>query len=858
MSTEISYWGGASVRDGRTRKLNASSFRELVERYIQIAVPHPMTRKEFFAQTEGEQNQSKDGAYICACSFDYESEGRRCDEAATHSVAMVLDLDEGDFLRDIDESPQTIGDALFPYNFVCWRTAKSTPEKPRLKIMVDVSPVHPSEHKRILRFIVSRLGLPNDFKGVKESSVISQAQYRPLVFRGQSESPVIASNLTGIPVHVSDLPEVEEDDTMVEFRTYAGDTSDDDTMSLAFLPVHGITTDDIDEPLNTIDPDSTRPVWRDVAAALRHQFIEEEQAQVGFEKFVEWSSRGTKYAGRKDCWAMWKSLRSHVKGRAPVTLRTLFKYAQDAGWDNSKAAAKVAQTVEAWLAATEDRDVLMQEGAKRIAAMPFKNDVVEESLVNAWRKRLHDLGGGDNIDKATLKKEIAKVRRAEKQSKVDTGTPAWLHPIVYVATSDTFNNLGNGVALKPGAFDRFFAKELMPKDDIPPTGMPVMQPAAYALNVLKILRVEETLYDPTRKADDKLFTDEQTGKLILNTYDFNSIPVADPEHSERAGKLLYQSVAPLVKEPHLQEMLLDYLALQCHFPGRKIPWSFLIQSGPGAGKGTLGEIMEAVLGAVNVKIISPIQMAANFNEWASGSVFGIFNEVHIPGERRDQVMNSIKPCISDTIISLNLKHRDGENRSKNFTNYLSFTNFKDAAHLAAEDRRWGIIFAPTQTRLQAIALQESGHFEQIRWLITSEGASALRYFLMKRVISPDFPLVGHAPNTSYREEVVAQSKNQLQVLIEDLIEDGEEPLVAVDVLHDGKLKDVLCRTSKDAALLPRYLSLMGFEREGKRVMLDATRGHIWTHTEKWKGGDAVKVLKARLKNGPELDDPEFE
>lgn len=859
-TTSVSYWGGSSVLTGKVRRLSASNFKELVERYINVPCQFPMTRKEFWALTDKERDAKKDSAFVCACDFMGENEASRNDANATHTVAVILDLDAGEFVKDFDENPETLAEHLYPFSFVCWRTAKYTKEKPRLKIMVDVSPCHPSNHRRILAFIAARLGLPADFKGVRESGVLSQPQYRPLQFRGEDFTAVIASRVTGIPVHLSDLPEIEpEEQELLDGRTYACDTSesDDDFFGLAYLPVAGLKLDDIREALTAIDPDSVYKVWIEVAAALKHQFTDEEEARQAYELFVEWSEKGTKFAGRRDCWSKWKSFRPYAKGRAPVTIRTLYKHAMDCGWDNVKVATKIAQTIQEWFAACQSSDELMQEGAKRIVGVPFRNDVVEESLIIAWRKRLTALG--DTIDKVTLKKEINRVRRADKKAKADArgnDLPPWLRPIVYVATSDTFNNLGNGVALKPGAFDRFFAMELMPKDEVPANGVPIIQPSAFALNIHKIVRVEETLYDPTHSKDEPIFPDPDTGKIILNTYQHNSVPVADPEFSPQAERLLRKLLAPLIKEPYLMELMLDYLALQVQFPGRKIPWSFLIQSAPGVGKGTLGEVMEAVLGAINVSIISPTMMDAKFNEWATGSVFGIFNEVHIPGERRDAVMNAIKPLISDKIIAQNLKHRDGDCRAKNFTNYLAFTNYRDAAHLSAEDRRWCIIFAPMQTQAQVRALQATGHFDEVRWLITPAGASALRYFLMKRVISENFPLNGHAPDTIYRSEVVAQSKNSLQIQIEDLIEDNSHPLVSVEVIHEGKLKELLCRNPRDASLLTRYLSLMGYERTGQRMMMEGVRGHLWTHTEKWTGKNPVEFLKNRTLDVPGLEDDE--
>ena len=866
MNPHPGYFGGSSVQGGKVRRLNAENFRQLVERYVNVPVQHPLTRKEFWElPSDKKRDEVKDGAYICACAFTYESEGHRTDDAATHSVAVVLDLDEGEFVKDFDENPDTIAEHLYPLNYVAWRTAKHRKEKPRLKVMVDIEPSHPKHHHRFVAFIASRLGLPSNFKGVRESKVVSQPQYRPLQFRGDDFTAVISSRVTGVPVHLSDLPELEAEELeMIEGRTYACDTSEaeDDFFGLAYLPVAGLKLDDIREALDTIDPDCNYKEWVEVAAALRHQFTDEDDAREAYEAFVEWSSRGSKFQGRRDCWNKWKSFRPYAKGRAPITIRTLYKLAMDAGWDNVKVAKKISQTVQEWMAACTDKDELMQDGAKRIVGMPFRNDVVEEALIISWRKRIQALTN-ESIDKATLKKEINKVRRADKKAKQDSrgeNLPGWLRPFVYVATTDTFNSLGTGIALKPSAFDRFYAQQLMPKDETPANGIPIIQPSNYALNILNITRVEETLYDPTRSEDDKFFTDEESGRLILNTYNHNSVPIADPEFSLQAERLFRKLLAPLVKEPHLLEMLIDYLALQCQFPGRKIPWSFLIQSAPGAGKGTLGEVMQAVMGAVNVKIISPIQMAANFNEWATGAAFAVFNEVHIPGDRRDQVMNAIKPCISDPIISLNLKHRDGECRCKNFTNYIAFTNFKDAAHLAAEDRRWCIIFAPMQTKQQVQELDASGHFDQVRWLITPTGASALRYFLMKRVISEDFPITGHAPDTKYRTEVVAQSKNLLQTAIEDAIEDGIDPLISAEVIHDGRLREKVCRMPKDAVFLTRYLSLMGYERDGRgRCSIDGSRGYLWTHLERWQNGaDPIEFLRKRLRDAPELDEPEFE
>ena len=426
------FFGGSSVHGGKVRRLNASSFRELVERYISAPAILPMTRKEFWAMPKDrDRDQAKDGPFVCACTFAYENEGHRSDDNATRTVLAILDLDEGEWVKDFDENPDTLAEHLYPYSFVAWRTAKHRPEAPRLKIMVDVSPCHPQHHRRLVAFIASRLGLPRDFKGARESKVLSQPQYRPVQFKGEDFTAVVASNLTGIPVNLSDLPEIEpEDEEMLDGRTYACDTSEseDDYFGLAFLPVANLSLDDIHEAVFSIDPDCIYKTWIEVAAALRHQFTDEDEAREAYEKFVEWSSQGTKFQGRRDCWAKWKSFRPYAKGRAPVTVRTLYKHAMDAGWDNVKVAKKISKSVGEWFLECTDKDELMQEGARRIVAMPFRNDVVEEDLILQWRRRIKALTN-ENIDKATLKKEISKVRKADKLAKQDArgeNRPPWL------------------------------------------------------------------------------------------------------------------------------------------------------------------------------------------------------------------------------------------------------------------------------------------------------------------------------------------------------------------------------------------------------------------------------------------------
>jgi len=842
------YWGGSSVYGGKVRRLQASTFRELVERYIFLPVTFPMTRKEFFALPDSERNVRKDGPYITSCAFDFDAEGHRCDENVTVIHTVILDLDQGG--DEFAAAPETIGEHLYPYSFVAWQTAKHTAKKPRLKIAVDIEPSDPAMHRRFVRFISRRLGLPDNFIGAKESGVASQPQYRPIQFREEEFTAVVASRLDGQAVSAMELP---EDDDAEADRTFAADREDGDEigLGLAYLPVPGLTLDQVSAALDSIDPDCPYHTWYEVAAALRHQFTDEDEARQAYDIFDSWSAVGAKYRGERDTYIKWRSLRPYAKGRAPITIRTLFKHAMESGWDNGKVAAAIQQSVQEWLESCDSPDEIMQEGAKRIAAMPFRNDVVEEALVIAWKVRIAQLTS-NQIDKTILRREIARARKQEHHAKFEQhkeNLPSWLQPQCYVATEDVFFNFGTGVRLKPAAFDRYFEKELMPKDDMPPNGKPMIPPSAYALNLMDIPRVDGTIYCPLHQGEDPFF--EINGRRLLNTFDRIHLPVEDPDYADRAGELIMGHLKVLIAEEWIQEVLLDLLAFMVQHPGRKVRWLPCIQSAEGTGKGFLSKILMGVLGAGNVKVISPEIIRSQWNDWQIGAQLFVMEEIYFPGERKEAVMNSLKQFISDETIPINQRNTSAR-QEPNWGNAIAFTNTPDALHLKGWDRRWMFIRSPLQTAEQVARINNSGHFERMEWLLSDAGSGGLRYWLRKRKISDSFPVDGPAPHTSYRQSLIEESKNSMQVTIEDLIADDEHALISDKVIHMGRLSDILSRGAtaavKDTNRYAHYLTVMGYERwgNGQRYMVDGTRGVIWVHRQRFTGGDPLEYLRKRV------------
>lgn len=859
MSDHI-YFGGSSVFDGKVRRLQATNFKELVDCYIHVPVRFPFSRREFHALDEATRNKKKDSAFICAASYDFE-EGKREDDTATSVNLVVLDLDEGDFIRDFFEAPNTVGEHLYPYNYALWTTAKHTIKTPRLKIMVDVTPCHPSQYRRMVRFIADRLGLPENFKGLRESRVLSQPQYRPAQFHGEEHpTAVLASRTSGIALSESDIPDAidaEGNELSSESdRVFACDRGDDfDNLSILHLPVFGLTVEDIREPLFAVDADCGYKEWVEIASALRHQFTDEDEARQAYDMFDEWSAQGSKYKGEKETFSKWRSFRPYAKGRAPVTIRTLFHVATKlGGWENTRIASKLKQTALEWINTNEDQDELMMEGAKKIAALPFRNELVDDTLITCWKKRLRELSGHVH-EKTVLKRLVSKERKrgqAEKDAAMaQTGSdnmPEWLQAQCYIATENVFFHIPSMTRLSPQGFDNKFAKELMPKDaaEVPANGRPVAMPTAYALNLRCIKRVDETIYYPLHEGNDPYFS--RNGKTFLNIYDKYDCPVPDPDYAERAMKLFSEHIRHMMPEPWLAELFINYHAFIVQNPGKKIRWSFLIQSAEGAGKGFFAKIFASVIGRKNVVVVSPEVLKSQWNDWAKDTLYIVWEEVHIPGEQRERVTNSIKQVITDDTITVNKRNTHAQCDVPNYATGIAFTNYTDALHLKDTSRRWTIVYSALQSAESIQRLNETGHFERMDWLLSPEGSAGLRFALLTHKIPDTFPVNGPAPATKYRDNIIEVSKNPLQIAVEDAIADGEDPLVSKDLVFVPRLASLTNCIARDAHRLNHYLTYLGYQPvDQTRHVIGGEKGFVFAHASYVEGEvPAVEVLRRRL------------
>lgn len=846
MSTQRTYWGGATVKGGHIYKLDAKSFDDLLLTHFRTPVCLPYTPAEWAALSDEQRKVAKDCSYVCACSFK-EGTTLRNDANAAQLNLACFDIDDPDLARDFVKAPEELAAALWPFNLVAYLTASSTPENPRLRIMVDVSPCDPEWHKRIVFHLAQLLGLPEKWAGRRESYTLSLPFYRPIKLKGETDadSRVLISRTTGSALETKDIPPevVEELGRTYAYQSQGVSTGDDEDISFN-MPVPGLTVEDIREPLFAIDPDCSYERWCSLCCSLLFQFRREEEAEQAFRMYLEWSEGGAKFKDAADCYAKWRSFRPDYQGRRPATIKSLFHVAaKEYGWKNTKIVAKIEATVAERIRDCTDKNVLMNEGVEWIASMPFKNKMVEEGLLKLLQSRLASPDiKGPKLDITVIRGEVDKARRVQKAEAASKSIPGWLLPWCFITTLDRFFSTMSGNMLTTEAFNRTYSENmiaLQSTEEVLRTNRPIVIPSDFALNTPGMLRkVDGVVYDPRHGGTNPYFQLPGDDRWFVNEYRANSVPDLDEKNSAKAGKAFQMLLKAQIPRKEDRAHLTDMMAFMVQFPGVRIRQVLCLQGVQGSGKTFISKFLTAALGAANVKIAGTKEIAGNFNDWATGAVAVVIEEIWVQGKSRAEIMNCLKPLITNDDISINKKFRDSVT-VPNCTSWMAFTNHHNALFLEDGDRRWWVLKSNLQSKQQVLGLNERiiGGMKFFDYMGHAVEAlpGAIRHYFKNYAIRPSFNPNGEAPDTPWRHEMIESSKNPLQKRIEDLLED-DLTLVGSDIVYYPEIETLTAREAKNNHDAAHYLHVLGYQphESGKRYAVNGSmKGPIWTHRERF-------------------------
>lgn len=820
------YFGGDAKDLGNVARHQATSFKSLVQASLDLATVLNVTRQQFRDLPKKTRDQVKRSPYLTPAAFKEKRSRRHLIEAVGCNL-IFLDIDDPKAARPYWANPHHLEDALDPFSFAVYTTANSTPQAPRIRIMVDADSIPLARYGDAVKTVAMMIGLPL----VTPESVVSvQPMFLPVIFKDddpEDEHPVLWSRVDGRKFGKKDIQH-DVLGTLVEPREKGKERVSAGSDDLDFLraPVEEVTLEVAEQALAKLDPDMGYMDWLAVAMAFRHQFhhLEEEEA---FEIFDKWSALGEKYGGRKDTEAKWKAIRPNPAGRAPVTIRTLLHKAVDAGWDAGPLAQACFEKTERWIAdPARTIKELFTKGVTMVAATPLASTSEEEVLLNKLLEAGKRLGAKTSV--AVLRKELKRMKKELAAARdPDQGKrPKWTRGVVYVSGTNEFFRQVTGERLSPEAADNRWGKHLLAQSDLTEgadadtSARPQVRPRDYLLNVIQVPDVYDYLYDP-RNPNDSIVTRDKVS--YINTY-IRNYPEPDYEEAEACGAMFETHLGKLIADPAYIETLLDFLCFLVQHPGKKIRWACLIQGAEGCGKTLISETMARVLGQGNAKAVdASVLFSTAFNDWAVGAQLVTLEEIRVVGHNRYEVMNKLKPCISNGRIGVNRKYRDTA-EMENVTNYLLYSNHLDSLALSDGTRRYFVLQAAMQTVESVRALGENYFRKYFKKLDRHPGG--FRAYFETRPISDNFDPDGHAPRTIFLDQLVEASASNDTALIRQAIGDSSNPLVSRDLVCSRTLIKMLeaeGHQDMKGQTLASILREDGYESVGRKIVGEEKR-----------------------------------
>lgn len=354
----------------------------------------------------------------------------------------------------------------------------------------------------------------------------------------------------------------------------------------------------------------------------------------------------------------------------------------------------------------------------------------------------------------------------------------------FLRTEGKFYNMTNGTMCSVQSFNlsmSSFVEPIMIKDKETGKEKEKTLPAStYLLTCADGVTVDGTMYRPDLA--DAFF--DYDGARYVNSY-IDAAPkgTARQDDIETLRSHIYK-----ILSQEDADVMVKWMAHNVQHPGVKILWAPVLVGIEGDGKTTIMDMIAAALGKRHVQPVGPNEVKEKFNSWAAGSCVVGFEEIRVAGQNRSEVMNQLKPLITNGRVRVEGKGVDGKT-VVNVTNYLAMTNFVDALAITNNDRRYGVMRTILESADDLTRLgMTKGYFDRI-WDVLDNRPAAAREWLMS-VDLTDFDAKGRAPNSVAKAKMVEYSESGPIVAIKSILAQGANG-VADDVFAVSRMNKAL-------------------------------------------------------------------
>lgn len=456
---------------------------------------------------------------------------------------------------------------------------------------------------------------------------------------------------------------------------------------------------------------------------------------------------------------------------------------------------------------------------ERMQTVKF-DDLDSGQLAGALQKAYKRVTGSQ-LSPAQARKMIRHIPTADE-------IPEWAQNWVYIQHADRFYNTDAHHSLTQKAFDNTYTRYL--------DGYPASQ---YALNILKIKPYWMTMYKPD--AETEFYFE---GHQCINTFNDRLMPIMPDSYDDRdleCIKLFRTHVRNILPNKRERALLISFMAyiVQTH---ARPNFALVLQGTDGDGKSFFGDLMGACLGGTrNVRKLDPQQLQDRYTGWAVGQLLIVIEEIRLQGQSRFEILNKVKPFITNEAINIHPKGIDPYT-AFNTSAYMASTNFKDALPVNDNDRRYLIFMSRFQTgeAIREFEAANPGYFTDLFGTIRGDDPrpGALRKYLMRYELHPDFQPHGRAPKTRAREEMVQHGKTDIQLAFEELVENDSIAEISTHLIISSVLIKELRESTTEhvsARSITALLSQNGFVYLSHRVRITSDQKNmdtVWVRDKK--------------------------
>ena len=350
-------------------------------------------------------------------------------------------------------------------------------------------------------------------------------------------------------------------------------------------------------------------------------------------------------------------------------------------------------------------------------------------------------------------------------------TNEFINQIVYMMKQGLFYDLNDKEMYKGEAIDFKYAKYFNGK----------YTPLKY----WKLHKDNKVAVDFTYKPNDPNRFVTINKKLMINVYEKNDLepdPKADVD-------IFYNLVENLIPHDEYREHFLNWYAFNIQNKGVKIRHAMILQSDEfQVGKGSLFDLLRDILGHHNTRKIDLREALDKSKSYLIDRQVVLIDEAKASGSWSEKMMflNTLKTTITEGTAGVRKLYSDYKEQDT-VTNYIIYTNFRDAFPIPMNEARYWVYFSDAKRNQQ---LLDEFHRQRLNGNLPA----GVLYEMLERDISKFDPLAP-APWTPFRDEMSKNADRPLNDWVKEKFEQGVFPL-EVDLITASELFDYMVKETK--------------------------------------------------------------